>query len=248
MPAQRSSSIHAGSQPHFSLPSVHPLPFLLPVIFTPARPAVILNPCWRSYSPLPDQGSSSTLLLAVNLNPPLPPLILYPSCWRLYSPLSALRSSSIPAGSQPHLSPSSGHPLRPPAGGHIHPCLSSFHPLPLLLVFIFTPPRPAVILYPSCWRSYSPLPAQRSSSTPTTGGHIHPSILTDQHKSRRSLTVPDFTISLYGSSCNSPRFGLHSLFFSLYIYSFPIFNYFSFVTDCDTYNTKQKNMCFTMVM
>ena len=41
-----------------SPPSGQPLPFLLAVIFTPARPAVILNPCWRSFSPLPNQRSS----------------------------------------------------------------------------------------------------------------------------------------------------------------------------------------------
>ena len=39
---------------------------------------------------------------------------------------------------------------------------------------LLTPPHPTYILYPSCWRSNSPLSAQRSSSTPA-GGQIHPS-------------------------------------------------------------------------
>ena len=37
------------------------------------------------------------------------------------------------------------------------------------------PPHPVVILCPSCWRSYLPLPAQLSSSSPLDGVHINSS-------------------------------------------------------------------------
>ena len=123
-------------------------------------------------SPFPSQRSSSTLpagghaylcppsghpksLLAVILTVTQPVVILYPSCWWSYSPLPGQRSSSIPAGagSQPHTSPTSGHPLLPPAGDQIHRGMPSGHPLTLLQAVIFIPARPALIIYPSCWRS-----------------------------------------------------------------------------------------------
>ena len=115
------------------------------------------------------------------------------SCWRSYSPLLVQRSS-----------------FTPPADVHIHLCTNCGQP--------------------SWRRSYSPLHALRSSSTspngshfhpsppnghplsPPDGGHINPSIIPPYPQintnPEANLTVPDLTISLYGSSCNSPFFSV----------------------------------------
>ena len=93
LPAQRSSSIPAGSQIHPSPPSGHLLPLLLAVLFTSSPTAVILHP-----------------MLAVKLT------------------LLRQWSSSIPAGSQIHPSPPTGH--RPPL-------LLVVNPSPGYWVFVF---------------------------------------------------------------------------------------------------------------
>ena len=53
----------------------------------------------------------------------------------------------------------------------LKPLLPAASQPPPLLINI-APPQPAVILYPSCWRSYLPLPAQRSSYICAVG-HPH---------------------------------------------------------------------------
>ena len=107
-------------------PSCHLTPILLAVKLSPLRPAAILHPCCQPTSPLPNQQS-----------------------WRSNSLLSTQRSSSTPAGGQPHPSPPSGHLP------------------PILLVVKLSPLNPAVILHPSCWWSNCPLPTLRSSSHPS---------------------------------------------------------------------------------
>ena len=165
------------------------------------------------------QSTSTPTDVAVNLAPPHPVVILCPSCWRSY-----LVTLPHPAGILHYLllvvifTPACPSVIsNPPLDGHIHPGLPSGHPLTLLLAVIFTPARPAVILLLSCWHSYAPLHKLRSSSNPPAGGHIHPcppnshplplllavtfippypQINTNPEV---RLTVPDFTISLYGS-------------------------------------------------
>ena len=111
------------------LPAVsQPPPLLLWWSTRPSAVNLYLS-CWRSFSPLPNQRSSSS-------NPPAGGHI-HPC------PLSG---NPISACSQPHPSPSSGHPLPPHAGGHIHLCMPSGHPLTILLAVIFSPACPAVIL------------------------------------------------------------------------------------------------------
>ena len=93
-------------------------------------------------------------------------LVLTPMC--AYSPLPPLLAvdlypSSLAVSHPPPLLLAAIH--TPPACGVIHPFLPSGHP-PSLLAVKFTPHRRAVIFYPSCWRCCSPLPAQRSYSTP----------------------------------------------------------------------------------
>ena len=128
--------------------------------------AKTLLPLANQPRPSSTSGHTISFMLAVILIP----------CWWSYSPLPAQQSSSIPAGagSQRHPSQSSFHALLLTVGSHIHPCLPSGHTLNLLLAVTFTPAHPAVILYPSCWHSYSTLRKRRLSATPPAGGHIHP--------------------------------------------------------------------------
>ena len=99
----------------------------------------------RSNSPHHSSSGHPTPLLAVKFKPPRPSVIFHP--WWRPSPLPTKRSSSTLAGGQIHPSPPSSHP-------------------PLLLAVKFTPLRPSVIFHSSCWHTNSPLPTQRSSSTP----------------------------------------------------------------------------------
>ena len=137
---------------------------------------------------------ANTLLPAVTQPPPL-------MLWRSTSPLPTHWSSStLPAGGHTETYPPSGHPKS-------------------LLAVILTLTQPAVILFPSCWRSYSPLPAQRSSSTPPAGVHIHPFIPTNQHKSRSESNSPRFYNFFVWQFMQFSFFWFISLFFSFYIYS-----------------------------
>ena len=166
----------AGGQTRPSPPSghIHPsptsgqlTPILLAVKLSPLRQAVILHPCWRSYSPPSAQRSSSMPLLAVKFTHPRLTVILHP-CWRSNDPfphpavifqhsppsghippLPGQRSSSTPAGGQPHLSPP----------------MQSYS----------TPPAQRSSSFPACSHSHLSPPMQRSYSTPPTGGQIHPS-------------------------------------------------------------------------
>ena len=183
-PPPSSQSTSTPTDQHRPSPtSGHPLPFLLAVILTPARPAVILIPCWRS---------SCTLLLAVIFTPARTAVILHPCWgWQSTSPFPIQRSNST----------------IPSATGHIHPCLPSGHPLTLLLAAIFSPARTAVILYPSCWHSYSPLHKLRSSATPPAGWRSYSSHQT--HKSTQDLHIFKFFL----------------LFFPLRLFVYPLYTW-----------------------
>ena len=107
-------------------------------------------------------------------------------CWRLNPPLSVQqsfspfpiqRSSSTPAGGQPHPSPPSGY-------------------VPLLLVANLTPLHPALIFYPSCWQSNSPLSAQQSFSTSPARGQTLPSLSSSHpHPSSSSSHLPPLLVA-----------------------------------------------------
>ena len=115
----------------FSILLLCPLPFLLAVILTNARPAVILNLCWRSSSPLPNQRSSYTPPAGDQIHP----AATLHLCWQSTSLFPFQRSSSTtPAGGHIHTwLPAQRSSCNPPAGGHIHPVLPSGHPLTILL-------------------------------------------------------------------------------------------------------------------
>ena len=126
-------------------------------------------------------------------------------------------TNSPPPSSQPNSTPTA-------VAVNLTPGLPSDHTLTLLLTVIFTPARPGAILYPSCWK-----PGIHSHPITNCGHTVfyplllavtfippYPQINTNPEA---SLTVPDFIISLYDSSCSSPLFWFLSLFFSFYIYT-----------------------------
>ena len=129
----------------------------------------------------PPNGHPPPLLAAIS-TPPHPAVIFHTSCLQFNSLLHTsgqtlphLRpaASFTPAVGHPHPSPPSGH------GGQTVPSPPSGHPPPLLTAIFFALHLAvmAVKLYPATqrsWWSNSPLPTQRSSSTPA-GGQPHPS-------------------------------------------------------------------------
>ena len=101
-----------------------------PIRFHTAGGQILPSPPNGDPHPSPPSGHLSLILLAAKLSLFRPAAILHP-CWWQTSSLPIQRSSSTPAGCQPHPSPPSSHP-------------------PPLLAADLTPPHPAVIFHPSC--------------------------------------------------------------------------------------------------